>query len=237
MSKDIDERALGLLRSHEFWTASDLAQDLNVSLRTVRRVLARMVNQGIALDSSPGRGGGIRLASTSGLHGLRLEHREVLNLLLSLAIAESLQSPLILSGLTGLRQKLGLALPLQQRKTVSALRRRILVGNQAAKHIKDTLQQPSALVVCALQDAFFLRRTLRICYVDQKGCRSLRQIEPHYLLLNWPIWYVLGFDLEKNASRTFRLDRIESAMMEETRFALKAAALLMPNVTEFFGEL
>jgi len=74
MPRELEDRALGLLRSHEFWTAGALAAELGVSLRTVRRVLARLLETGVPLESASGRGGGVRLAGHPGLRELRLEH-------------------------------------------------------------------------------------------------------------------------------------------------------------------
>jgi predicted DNA-binding transcriptional regulator YafY len=234
MGRDLDERLLGLLKSYEFWTAAALAHELQVSLRTVRRALARLSGAGVQLDTSAGRGGGVRLAASAGLQGLRLEHREVLNLLLSLAVAESLNSPLLLSGLKGLRQKLGMAFPVEQRRTVSALRTRVLVGTPASGHIAATLQTPAASVPPPLQDAFFMQRCVEIGYVDATGHPSLRWIEPQFLLFNLPVWYVLARDLQKNQGRTFRLDRIVSARIGHEVFEMVAAKDLMPEVDAYF---
>ncbi len=110
MSTDLEDRTLGLLRAQPSWTGPGLAQALGVSLRTVRRVLARLAQTGVPLEAEPGRGGGVRLSGSFGLPRLRLDHREVLDLLLALAVAESLDSPLWLKNLRGLRQKLGVVL-------------------------------------------------------------------------------------------------------------------------------
>jgi predicted DNA-binding transcriptional regulator YafY len=237
MTIELDERALGLLASHEFWTAPSLAKELNVSLRTVRRLLSRLNAAGFAIESASGRGGGVRLLHSPGIPRLRLKHREVLDLLLALAVAESLASPLLMNGLASVRQKLGVALPLEQRKTVSDLRRRVLIGLPASNAVMRTLGKPSAMVMTVLQDAFFSRCSLSVSYQDVKGRKSERSIEPQYLLLNHPCWYLLSFDIEKQSGRCFRVDRIVSARLEPQSFSTRPAWLLMKDVDQYFNEV
>jgi len=237
MGRELDDRALGLLSSHEFWTAASLADELKVSVRTVRRVLARLAETGVPLESSAGRGGGIRLGIGAGIPRLRLEHREVLNLLLSLAVAETLKSPLLLPGLGAVRQKLGLAFPLAQRKRVSALRSRVLVGAPASRKVSELQSEPSAASIGALQDAFFLQRLLKIVYTDAEGHQTTRTVEPQYLLFNLPVWYVLALDRHKGVARTFRLDRIVCAELQQETFMLVPPQTLMPDVSTYFRKV
>lgn len=237
MSTDLDDRALGLLRSQPSWTAAALAHALGVSLRTVRRVLARLAQTGVPLDSEPGRGGGVRLSGAVGLPRLRLDHREVLDLLLALAVAESLDSPLLLHNLRGLRQKLGMVLPQEQRHAVASLRKRILVGQPAQTTVVNTLSTRRVATVAPVQDAFLAQLCLNLTYMDGVGVLSQRTVEPHYLLLNHPVWYVLAFDLGKQAGRCFRLDRIQDASVAKDHFRLKPAAALMAEVGVYFNEV
>ena len=231
MPSDLDDRVLGLLRSRATWTAADLAAELEVSLRTVRRALARLSGAGAPLESAPGRGGGVRLAGNAGLRQLRLDHREVLDLLLALAVAESLGSPLLMGSLRTLRQKVGAALPATQR---SALRRRILVGAPAGAEVVSSLARPRSAVIGPLQDAFFARQVLRVRYVDGRGTDTEREVEPQYLLLNHPAWYVLVFDRGRGAGRSLRLDRIQRADVEAETFRDRAASSLLAEVDTFF---
>jgi predicted DNA-binding transcriptional regulator YafY len=49
---------------------------------------------------------------------------------------------------------------------------------------------------------------LQFDYCDRDGRRSRRRVEPHGLLIRYPVWYVLARDTEKNEPRMFRMDRI-----------------------------
>jgi predicted DNA-binding transcriptional regulator YafY len=45
-------------------------------------------------------------------------------------------------------------------------------------------------------------------YSDREGRQSRRRVEPHGLLVEPPVWYVLARDIDKGEPRTFRMDRI-----------------------------
>lgn len=231
------EALLGLLRGGGVTTAAALADGLGVSLRTVRRDLAALGARGAPLEAEPGRGGGVRLPASWGLGRLHLGHREILDVLLALAIGERLRSPLLLSSVRGVRQKLALAFPPAQRARVEALRRRILVGEPASVEVREGLRAPRAAVVAALQDAFFGETTLGIRYRDASGAATERIVEPHHLLLNWPAWYALVHDRLRSAARTFRLDRIEEATARPERFRTRPADELLPGATRHFSGL
>jgi predicted DNA-binding transcriptional regulator YafY len=238
MPAALDDRLLTLLHARPSWTGAALARELGVSLRTVRRALARLADDGVLLDAGPGPGGGVRLAGGASLGRLRLDHREALDLLMALAVAESLASPLLLRGVReGLQRKLGLALPQEQASGVGRVRRRILVGAPASASVRATRKPPHPEAVAAVQDAFFAQAPLAIDYVDQAGTRSQRTLEPHYLLLNQPVWYVLGLDRRRDAGGLLRLDRIEQARLVSGRFSLRPAAEWMADLTVSFDQV
>lgn len=66
---------------------------------------------------------------------------------------------------------------------------------------------------------------------------SVRTVEPQCLLLNVPAWYLLAWDTQRQAPRTFRLDRMSQLHMQPERFALRAAGSLMQDLGAFFAAL
>ena len=62
----------------------------------------------------------------------------------------------------------------------------------------------------ALHPGFLDQNTLVIRYQDEQSRITVREIKPHYLLLNYPIWYVVAFDQLSEAVRMLRCDRIQS---------------------------
>ena len=220
------DRLLGVLGSHQSSTGRSLATELGVSLRTLRRDMARLAARGVHIEAERGRGGGVRVPVRSGLGRLQLGHRDAVDLLLALAIAERLRSPLLLSNMKGLRQKVGMAFPQEERARVSRLRSRILVGLPATRRVEESLSSPRAAVLGIVQDGFFEQRAIEIEYQSLRE-RTTRVVEPHYLVLAWPAWYLLVWDHLRDAPRTLRLDRIDSARPTDRTFRLREADSMM----------
>jgi len=230
------DRLLGLLASRQDWTGRALAAELGTSLRTLRRDMARLAARGVPIEAERGRGGGVRVPARVGLGRLQLDHREVLDVLLALAIGERMRSPLLLSSLKGLRQKIGKAFPPEERFRVSRLRRRILHGPPASRDIADSWTSPSTTVLGPVQDGFFEQRAIEVEYKTARE-RTTRVVEPHHLLLAWPAWYLLVWDHLRDAVRTLRLDRILSARVTDRHFHLRDADAMMVVARDLFAPL
>jgi predicted DNA-binding transcriptional regulator YafY len=127
---------------------------------------------------------------------------------------------LLLSTVKGLRQKIALAFPPEERYRVGRLRRRILHARPAPREVWESLTRPRPTVIGPIQDGFFEQRAIEIDYGTDRG-RTTRVVEPHYLMLAWPAWYLLVWDHLRQVVRTLRLDRIESARVTETTFDLR----------------
>src|SRR2546421_12531462 len=78
---------LRLLRARADWTAEALAQELEVSRRTVLRDLGALREGGFDIDTFSGPGGGVRLNPTSVMVTSQLRTDEVVALILSVEIA------------------------------------------------------------------------------------------------------------------------------------------------------
>jgi predicted DNA-binding transcriptional regulator YafY len=228
---------LGLLSQGRHWTAQALAEQLGRSLRSVRRGLAQLREEGVVLDSEPGRGGGVRLARRSAIPRLALSHREAITLLMGLATAETCGAPLLAPELRSLRHKLSAMLPADVQRRRDSLRERILLGRAASDAVRASWRPPTPAALAAAQDALFARRLLQIDYEDGGGRRSRRCIEPQYLLISAPAWYLLAWDLERAAARCFRLDRLRRAEVLTEGFSPRPATQLMQDVGQYFATL
>jgi len=234
---DRGEQLLGLLRGRELWTAPELAEALGVSLRTVRRDLAALDARGVPLEAERGRGGGVRLSGAWGLGRVLLDEHELLDLVLALALAERLRSPLLLGHARAVRHKLAASFPPAQRRRLERVRRRVLVGEVASAAVRASWGEPRSSVVPVLHRAFLEQRALVLDYAPERGLPGRREVEPHYLLLNWPAWYLLVWDRERHAGRSLRLDRVRAASVAAADFTLRRAEELMADVGQFFGRV
>jgi predicted DNA-binding transcriptional regulator YafY len=212
------EQLKGLLKDRDHVIATDLAEELGVSLRTLNRDLALLREQGLPLEGERGRGGGLRLDRSWAIGRLHLSVEEAIDLLVSLALAEKMNSPLLLRHLAGLRRKVAASFGTAHTERIKLLRRRVLVGAQASTTVISGYGTTSRAIATTINDAFFNLRCLTITYADRDGVRTTRQIEPQFLYCSAPIWYLLSFDLLRKDIRSFRIDRIISANIATQTF-------------------
>ena len=81
-------RLLSLLQSRVTWTASELAERLEVDRRTVRRDVARLRELGYPVQTSPGRSG-YQLGAGGRLPPLLLSDEEAVAIVVGLRMASS----------------------------------------------------------------------------------------------------------------------------------------------------
>src|SRR5262245_29519493 len=203
-----------VLRDRPGITVADLARHLKVSARSVFRDLDHLRERGYPIEADRGRGGGLRLHSSWGLGKVLLSSEEALCTLLSLAISEKLSFPMFAAEVSRARKKIVDAFPTSERKRIAPLRERIFIGRGASMTVRTSYAVPNASVMRPLQVAFVREAVIRADYVKETGEFTNRRVEPHALLINWPAWYLLGFDHLRAEPRTFRFDRFRNVEVE-----------------------
>jgi predicted DNA-binding transcriptional regulator YafY len=155
-----------------------------------------------------------------GVGRMNLNYPEALDLLISIEVAEKMGSPMFLANLGAVRRQLVASFSPKKRAQVNRLKSRILIGVTASTYVQAGVKAPPRRVVQALHQGFVDLETLTIRYRREDGAASEREIAPHYLLLKYPVWYVIAFDHLREVPRTFRCDRITAAHRTGNRFAL-----------------
>lgn len=213
-------RLIGLLRSNDFWTIDSLASQLDVTTRTLQRDLTELRSQGLPIETERGRGGGISLTKRWGIEKINLNNQEAMDLLLSLAITQSLGSPILMSNLKSIQQKISQVFPENQQTIIKESRKRIWVGAPASQEVMNSYKSPKNKHLELLSQAFFERYKVEIKYSDGDNNISKRSIEIHHLLLNWPVWYLLSWDELRQDTRMFRVDRISKFIVLNDTFEI-----------------
>jgi predicted DNA-binding transcriptional regulator YafY len=197
-----------ILRSGEATTVRALARDLNVSTRTVLRDLGSLRERGVPITGEAGRGGGVRLEYDRGVAAVHLSIPEVVAMWLASRLSrEGTDLPWGAASRSGLA-KLFSCLPRPKARQLRSLCRRVIIGPPASNFVRGSAGAPPSELLSLFELAFTRGLGLGFEYTDRDGRRSVRRIEPHGLLVEPPVWYVLARDLDRAASRMFRMDRV-----------------------------
>ncbi|MFJ8825618.1 helix-turn-helix transcriptional regulator [Streptomyces sp. NPDC102467] len=204
---------LSLLQTPREWPGGELAERLRVSRRTVRRDIDRLRDLGYPVQASMGADGGYRLIAGKALPPLVLDDEE------AVAIA------------VGLRAGAGHAVDGVEEASVRALAKLEQVLPSRLRHRVATLQAatipltwgdgatiaPETLTVIASATAGTER--LRFHYRAADGTETRRLVEPFRLVSTGRRWYLVAYDIDRDAWRTFRVDRVSEPFATGARFA------------------
>ena len=183
-----------LLQARGRLTASELAERLEVSRRTVYRDIDALSAAGVPIHTGPGPSGGIQLMEgwRTDLTGLTAPEVE--------ALFSSAPGPVFESAMG----KLAASLPGERGRRAGRIRERLLVDS--AGWGRRAAPSPHLRVV---QDAVFGDRRLHLEYRRAEAQVVERDVDPLGLIIKAGMWYLLA-DVA-GARRLFRLSRIESA--------------------------
>jgi predicted DNA-binding transcriptional regulator YafY len=190
-----------LLQTHGKMTASRLATELEVSVRTIYRDIEALSGAGVPIYAEAGPGGGVRLVDgyRTRLTGLTAEEAEAL----------------ALSGLPGAASELGLgtvlaaaqlkvdaALPPELRSRAVRMRERFhldapgwFAREEAVPHL------------AVLSRAVWEEQRVEIRYKKWDG-EVKRLLDPLGLVLKAGVWYLVALSGRTRSVRTFRVSRV-----------------------------
>ncbi len=157
-----------------------------VSERTIARDIQLLREQGVPIDADRGRGGGTQINRNWGVGRLNLSYIEAVELMISMAVAEQMGSPLFLTNLAAIKRQLEASMSPEKRRKVSGLKSRILIGETASTDVQGAVSTTDLDVQQQLQQSFLERTTLCIEYRAENGDITQREIEPHFLLPKLP---------------------------------------------------
>jgi predicted DNA-binding transcriptional regulator YafY len=227
-------RLLSLLQSRRHWAGADLADRLEVSVRTLRRDVDRLRELGYPVEAQRGVDGGYALAPGVALPPLVLDDDEAVALAVGLSAAASGAVAGMAETSVRALAKVVQVMPARLRRRVEAVR---AVTVPAAPSGPDGGVDPAALTAVALacRDA----ERLAFGYTAADGTRSDRSVEPFRLVPLGRRWYLVGYDLDRGDWRVFRLDRLVRPRGTGARFAPRPlpAADAAAFVRERLGDL
>lgn len=201
---------LMLLQSRGRMTARELAEQLEVSERTIYRDIEALGIAGIPICAERGPGGGCFLLDGYQTKLTGLNAAEVRALFL-FKMARPLADLGLSKALDDAMLKLSAALPAQQRDDAEQVRQRIHLD------MEDWQQNISPVPhLTTIQEAVWHDRKLLIEY--DEGCKLCQQhlIEPYGLVSKTNSWYVVAALVGEQ--RVFSVSRISTAVLSEEHF-------------------
>jgi len=206
---------LSLLQTHRQWPGGELAARLEVTERTLRRDIERLRELGYTVRATRGSAGGYRLEAGAHLPPLLLTDDEAVTMAIGLRIAAT-------QGLAdGERTTLSVlakfeqVLPAALRERVNALAgyvqprvsrpaRSWNEGERAGARGPEVSQELLGQLALACRD----HERIRFHYTAADGSETDRVVEPHTIVASARTWFLVCWDLQRDAWRTFRIDRI-----------------------------
>ncbi|MBF6128168.1 helix-turn-helix transcriptional regulator [Nocardia brasiliensis] len=205
-------RLLSLLQTRRSWAGHELAERLEVTLRTVRRDIERLRTMGYPVESVTGPVGGYRLASGADMPPLLLEDDEAVAIAVALRTASSGVATMEDTALRALA-KLEQVLPNRLRHRVSAV---AAATNPMRPLPWNSTPRTDPSVLAALAAACRDREIIGFDYRTRATDR--RRTEPYALVFVTAHWYLLGYDTHHRDWRIYRADRITEPTPTRHRF-------------------
>jgi len=182
-------------------TAGELAEQLEVSKRTILRNIDKLSSAGIPVYSKQGHSGGICLMEGFSLSKSLLSESEKSDLLTALGILDSLGTL----------------------SDDSLLKFRSIFNKQPTdwididfSHWGDNGSQSSTFSM--IRDAIVSSSIISFSYIDSNGSESTRSVNPVKVIFKHSSWYLAGYCHSRKDMRVFKINRISDARIKDEYF-------------------
>ena len=194
------------LKAKRLVKAEELAERLEVSVRTVYRDIATLQAQGLPIDGQAGVGYVLR--GPVNLPPLTFDHDQLEALALGLAYVEQVGDPDLAGAARAARGKIdsvwaGSLIPVPSARTLRS-------------HQPEWRKAPA--LGGTLRGALRARRIVEFSYVDNDGKRSTREVRPLALTAYSEGWLLIAWCHLRRDFRVFRIDRIKSLNVTKATF-------------------
>lgn len=218
------ERLIGILSvllQKDMTTAPELAEQFEVSRRTISRDIESLCMAGIPIQTIPGSGGGIRI-----MDGYRMDR----------TILTSRDMQMILAGLRSLDSISGSTYYSQLMEKIKAGSSEIISGSDSILIDLSAWQHDTlAPKIETIQNAIAERHLVTFRYYSPSS-ESCRIAEPYYLIFRWSSWYLWAWCTERKDYRLFKLNRMDQVRETDDAFENRNAPVPdLSNETIFPG--
>ncbi|NNH70489.1 YafY family transcriptional regulator [Nocardia uniformis] len=214
-------RLLSLLQTPREWTGSDLAGQLDVDVRTVRRDIEKLRSLGYPVHATAGASG-YRLGAGAKLPPLLLDDDEAIAVAMGLRTAAG-------GTIAGIEESSLRALAKLEQVLPSRLRHRMTALQAATVAVPAGGPQVDPDTLTAIAAAIRDQHRVRFDYRTHSGETARRTAEPHRLVHTGRRWYLIGWDVDREDWRTYRVDRLTPRIPTGPRFTPREA----PDAADF----
>lgn len=223
---------LELLQTYHRLTGQEMAQKLEVNIRTLRRYIIILQDLGIPIVAERGRYGAYELGVGRKLPPMLFTNTEALSLALGLLSVEQLSLAEIAPAVESARAKLTRVLPVDLSEQFQALAEAIALDRNKYMRVPS-----SSAVILTLSRAVRLRQRTHLVYQADTGQETERDFDPYGLAYHEGRWYASGWCHLHQALRTFRLDRMLVVEMRDAKFEPPDSFDALEYITESIANL
>jgi predicted DNA-binding transcriptional regulator YafY len=203
-----------LLQNKGKMTAAALAEELEVSRRTILRDVDALSFAGVPVYTDGGHGGGISLDENYRvkLNGLREAEVQALmvsnnaSLLADIGLADAAEQSLL---------KLLTALPSLHEQSARQFQNRLYIDPVGWRHSEQT-----RTYLHDVQAAVYSNDVIEIVYQKHDGTRITRRVQPYGLVAKASVWYLIA--KHEDMFRSYRISRIKELKLVSQTFVRDA---------------
>ena len=206
------------LQSQPNQKASDLANKLGISVRTLHRYFSMLDEMGIPVYAERGPYGGFSLVRGYKLPPLIFSVEEAVAVYLGTNLISEAWGKLYKDAAQSAMAKIENILPNEQRDEIHWARRSLVTTSLYRADLASL-----SPIMEKLRSAARELRQVNITYQGQTNAKAeKRRIDPFALVFRAGWWYLVGYCHLRNAPRTFRVDRIQKLSVLEKSFEAPA---------------
>lgn len=199
-----------ILRRRGTVTAAGIAEELEVSRRTIYRDIQDMMANGVPIVGEAGIG--FALHAGYDLPPLMFNEQELEALVLGARMLQSCADPQLGRAAGDVIAKIRTVLPHKLRPHIDAL------SLWAPGELQ---QEPITIDRAALRAAIRHQRKINFAYVDLQDTASVRTVRPLIMAFYGPVWLLAAWCETRTAFRVFRLDRMSEMSVLDEQFRLE----------------
>lgn len=205
---------LSILLQREVVTAPFLAEQFEVSRRTINRDIDSLCRAGIPIVTRQGSGGGISIMENYRMDRTLLTNEEMRDILAGLRSLDSVDGT----------NRYG-----QLMEKLSSGSSDFMTGEQSILiDLSSWSGSTLAPRIKLIRNAIDCRRELEFFYFSPGG-ESQRRIEPYYLIFRWSSWYVWGWCKSREDFRLFKLNRMDR--LRQTKDCFRKREVPLPDLS------